>query len=1448
MSVTAEILSKVRKKMAGSVFYKKINIGRTRLKKTGGHAVIVLSPRVSDTPELSIFNTIALEKEYGQGSDQKNVVAFVREKWDGLEAEGDSFVLKNVTQPFQDRVSALPKVIAEVLLSASHAHKNDPYLRLIENRDLSREYASLADVWNDYYLSKAEAAFKVEGKDDVKHLIPMYAAPLVQTQIAQSLYAAPSRYARVIERFLLYKSPYIFITAPTAGGKSTNVPVIAYFHLLCKKNFDIFDHFSNPRSKKFKEAYEYLAAAAHENRRNSLVCVITPRRISTEQSVSNIIETYPGIFTLGKNIGYVTGAKDINTPIAWEEDKSSADGVKRLKNKSGIMFVTPGIFLAWIRTARDRQRVVRQENVGQPKSVIARKVLNKRLPFDVIIFDEAHEVSNEYELIYYYITDAHLRVPSTMGLRIKNCIELQAMEKRNVMPEHIYGDAIIAPETYSDIDLYIRRKELAADETEFSIDTASIRSTVKSKFGSYLSIGERSQLINASSLMFLSADFDTSRIASYMPRLWCFPVAPTEIPDYVVDGVKSVQTRWTHPRIHYWMMHFQQSLDDVELITESEARSRLELRNSFKLMETNPNRLFAIYESLTAKQVKDKFTLDAYSYLNAYSASMIAYGVILFDANATKYINDISSDTVRRRISRMIPQTYERDIVTEANNNLRTQILLLAELTIPMRADFVVSYPPNLEGTKEEYDEFVFYSLLAVRLQSKARLQSMPVALHAVCQVADDVRKKYLNPNKPLLHQHEFLRNWNLIGKYCREAEKESKRRSTVKDDEAVKREIGDEVRRIAALAAFARETAVEADFARQAKNPDTGKSDEAVMLGLIQKGNPLHDDSDVKMWDAESRTEGASADMEEEEEKEETAVQEVDQHTTLDRHFPTASAEAVAPAKKDTVRMSTCWKKLLVPFNNYVMQSNFVLSKKDIYIAIDVSKDVFDKKEEASMKASATKVVYYENPVKPSHLENIADKIFELHFNNTKDYDGDSLFRDIMVFLPGAGEIAKVHEKFAARVLAEKTAEEVAANFPIVMDVTSESFQKDPEIGKQLRAHPSVTSTYSEFIAPFKKDCVLQSEIGEYSSTIFHRRILLCTNVLETSFTTPVQYVLDSGISKGNFYNPLIDAEVIMPHIITNDSFVQRRGRVNRIKDSGGTFFPMYPREVASKMKKYRTDALMYTNLEHELCSILNYINLESAALFKVPWALNTLTKMPRELLFLVYSKLNMFCHPYSTDPADIAKTKLFVRLIDETGTSIDGAAMLFAGKQFGCLADCIYAVAYMQSQGRKLLNDRMKYGRYAKTRFMYPCEPALFAVLFRDIRRNKRYGSAYPLSLGIDLSTLKDVEEKIDTLLDVCQYIFPEIGEKVDETYPFNYEAFARAFKVSHPYNFAVNRGKGFEDTRNFHFYEFVGELLSFNVHEMTDFKRMWYEKLRILYDNGAHTVKVTNVLLEK
>jgi len=167
----------------------------------------------------------------------------------------------------------------------------------------------------------------------------------------------------------------------------------------------------------------------------------------------------------------------------------------------------------------------------------------------------------------------------------------------------------------------------------------------------------------------------------------------------------------------------------------------------------------------------------------------------------------------------------------------------------------------------------------------------------------------------------------------------------------------------------------------------------------------------------------------------------------------------------------------------------------------------------------------------------NLADKVCQLTIQALSQYDGN-----ILVFLPGVGEIKQVNRKI----------EEVL----------------------------SIQDTENIHIAPLFGDLSQKEQDKAVRETEENqRKVVLATNIAETSITIDgISVVIDSGLQRISVFNPRQAMNSLQTVFISQASAEQRSGRAGRL--GPGTCFRLWSENRHKQLVKHQTPEILHSDL----------------------------------------------------------------------------------------------------------------------------------------------------------------------------------------------------------------------------------------------------------------------------
>jgi hypothetical protein len=201
----------------------------------------------------------------------------------------------------------------------------------------------------------------------------------------------------------------------------------------------------------------------------------------------------------------------------------------------------------------------------------------------------------------------------------------------------------------------------------------------------------------------------------------------------------------------------------------------------------------------------------------------------------------------------------------------------------------------------------------------------------------------------------------------------------------------------------------------------------------------------------------------------------------------------------------------------------------------------------------------YLENDPPGNNLKEVAMNAQEMGYQKIIEICNSSSKGEILFFANGEREI-----KMAVEYLNQ--------NLPMGC-VALPFFSKLNEIYKDIVTHidkkiSGIKNKRENIINEWGTDYIVDNTV---SNGIYRRAVIIATNVAEASVTIPgLEYVVDNGYAKVNFYNAPINLKTLSVDPISEASRKQRKGRVGRIGD--GTVYYMYKKDARKDIKpKYK-------------------------------------------------------------------------------------------------------------------------------------------------------------------------------------------------------------------------------------------------------------------------------------
>jgi hypothetical protein len=238
----------------------------------------------------------------------------------------------------------------------------------------------------------------------------------------------------------------------------------------------------------------------------------------------------------------------------------------------------------------------------------------------------------------------------------------------------------------------------------------------------------------------------------------------------------------------------------------------------------------------------------------------------------------------------------------------------------------------------------------------------------------------------------------------------------------------------------------------------------------------------------------------------------------------------------------------------------------------------------------------------------------------------------------------------------------------------------------------------YSSGAAPEMKDLAEKKDPETnkplYMTKGYTRCVIIGTPALESSFTAPGQmvYVIDSGLAKEVWYDPIKFSYVEDTVYVTRSSITQRQGRTGRI--CSGQAYMMYTKELFDTFKEYNDPTILKSDITNDILNIMNLptnrtltktLNFMSDML--TPPTVESVESSIR--LLYNYSLINM--NGILTPIGKAAIT------LGKVGPEI--ARMLLVSYYFGCMDDIILLAAMMVTTQSKGMGEFLKDPGYKAT-----------------------------------------------------------------------------------------------------------------------------------------------------
>lgn len=227
-----------------------------------------------------------------------------------------------------------------------------------------------------------------------------------------------------------------------------------------------------------------------------------------------------------------------------------------------------------------------------------------------------------------------------------------------------------------------------------------------------------------------------------------------------------------------------------------------------------------------------------------------------------------------------------------------------------------------------------------------------------------------------------------------------------------------------------------------------------------------------------------------------------------------------------------------MFPLNNYIATNT--LDRSNI-----------DRRIHISPPGKTTKFIINDHYMADNEALLINEKNYvDRSISKTIEIVNTTTTGDVLLFLAGQKDI-----ELAITRINNSTAEHVIC-FGFFKNMT-------PEDKKFIENVHVDINNYTRY----KSDVIEKKLDKRVSPGTYTRVVIVATNIAEASLTIErLKYVIDSGYSKVNIYNPIKNMVFLKTMLISNSSSQQRRGRVGRV--SPGDVYYMYSKNNVSDRK----------------------------------------------------------------------------------------------------------------------------------------------------------------------------------------------------------------------------------------------------------------------------------------
>lgn len=246
-----------------------------------------------------------------------------------------------------------------------------------------------------------------------------------------------------------------------------------------------------------------------------------------------------------------------------------------------------------------------------------------------------------------------------------------------------------------------------------------------------------------------------------------------------------------------------------------------------------------------------------------------------------------------------------------------------------------------------------------------------------------------------------------------------------------------------------------------------------------------------------------------------------------------------------------------------------------------------------------------------------------------------------------------------------------------------------------EIKVFPLYTRLGTERINAAIKKFDESDIIVKGKSRIMPRRVIIATNIAETSLTIPdIVYVVDSGLIKQSEWNPLTCRQELKTKVHSKDGCKQRWGRAGRVQK--GFAYKMYTKEEFIKYFPDHTPPEITRECLDDIVLTAKASGVQDVNPSKFSW----IEKPPTEELNRALNILNERDlvdqdNDMTSDGREVyrisKKISQFLERYDPNSTNraLDVATMLILADKYACLIEAVTALVVMPRLGNSLYWD---------------------------------------------------------------------------------------------------------------------------------------------------------------